>query len=189
MASKKLRDPELWRLHRSMVNTFSLAYAIELREQAGIHVLAKTTPHHTIHSQQPQQATIHYEPSPTPTLILYPSDIDGNALKRATMYYKKHAQRVIAEVAAHHGNAYTPELRDLAPTIILLPRCSEHTPRKTKGKLKNQWLRQETQAYTIINTEHTQTLEIEIHKGHIPHPIILLLKIIEYYVSISNYFK
>jgi len=94
-AAEELRDIELRALHRDIVNAFSIAYALELRgKPLGYVTIAevKKSSESSTNIWAIPRAVYYWLQTPPSTLLLYPSDLDSEALERAINYYYKHKQ-------------------------------------------------------------------------------------------------
>jgi len=138
-AAEELGDVELQALHRDIVNAFSTAYALEFRgKPLGYMTIVevKEFPGFSMNTWAIWRAVYHRLQIPPSPLLLYLSDLDGEALEQAISYYKRYACSVVVEVAAHHGNAYTAALQCIAPHIIFISRCHRHPSANVEKNFK-----------------------------------------------------
>jgi len=164
-AAEKLGDRELHVLHRNIVNVFSLAYALEFRDKPLGYmtiVEVKEFSEFSTNIWAIWRAIYHRLQIPPSPLLLYLSDLEGDTLTRAVDYYRQYSQTIAIEIAAHHGNAYSPALRKIAPSTIFIPRCDNHTYKGMRGNFKYQRRRCSSAICTRIHTGHTYGLEVEI---------------------------
>jgi len=139
-AAEKLGDTELHVLHRNIVNVFSLAYALELRDKPLGYmtiVEAKEFSGFSTNIWAIWEAVylrrLQTPPSP---LLLYLSDLEEDALTQAVNYYRQYSQTIAIEIAAHHGNAYAAALQSIAPHIIFISRCHRHPSANVEKNFK-----------------------------------------------------
>ncbi|MEB2835863.1 MAG: hypothetical protein GSR80_001007 [Desulfurococcales archaeon] len=171
-AAVELDDYELLALHGDIVNNFSLAYSLETSEYGSDRkaLCASVREFYSPTTQAAPFRSLFYLVSHDPVVLLYPSDLSGDALAQALSYFKHHYKgrtlattiSVAIEVAAHHGNAFTPELRDIAPTILFFPRCnskSRHVSPRIRGGFKYRRRFRGLDACTKIYSGHTHGLE------------------------------
>jgi len=112
-AAEELGDVELQALHRDIVNAFSIAYALEFRGKPFGYVATVEVQEFSKSSKNIRtvwRAAYRGLRTPPSSLLLYLSDLDGEALKQAIDYYKRYACSVVVEVAAHHVHAYTQSI-------------------------------------------------------------------------------
>jgi len=161
-AVSELRELRLLALYRSVVNMFSLAYAIELEDSLS-HIAEVWIKDFQASSYggpvEDYVISVLYLRSP---LLLYPADLDGNELNQAIHYYRKCTQSVAVEVAAHHGNAYAPELQNIIPRIVFIPRCHQHPSREIRGGFKYGWRLWGLPIYMRVLAEHSYGIEVRV---------------------------
>ncbi len=161
-AVQELKDEELLQLHRDIVNNFSLAYTIEQRGRNHIRILPFKVLNHLI----PCILKIRcYGLASSNSLLLYPSDLGGEALTQTIRYYKQHYghhPQTIIEVAAHHGNAYTSELQGITSLIVFLPRCNRHVPKALRRNFRYWQLFGDLSVCLGIYSGHMYGLEVKI---------------------------
>jgi len=168
-AAKELRDIGLQALYRDIVNAFSIAYALEFRGKPFGYVATVEVKEFSKSSRNSwaiRRAVYYWLQTPLSTLLLYLSDLDGEALEQAISYYKRYAYNIVIEVAAHHGNAYTAALQSITPHIILVSRCNNHPSANMvmnfKYHLRVQDLPIDT-PYTWIYTKHRYGLQVTVY--------------------------
>jgi len=164
-AAEELGDRELHVLHRNIVNVFSLAYALEFRDKPLGYmtiVEVKEFSEFSTNIWAIWRGVYRWLQIPPSPLLLYLSDLEGGALTQAVDYYRQYSQTIAIEIAAHHGNAYSPALRKIASSTIFIPRCDNHTYKGMRGNFKYQWRHCGSVICTRIHTGHTYGLEVKI---------------------------
>jgi len=164
-ADAEFRELELLRLHRSVVNALSLAYAIEFEDRSShiveVRIKDFQAPGYSGSGEDYAISVLRiYSP-----LLFYPADLDGNELNQAIHYYRRHGryvQNVAVEVAAHHGNAYASELRSIVPCITFIPRCHQHPSRKMKGNFKYRLRFWGLPVYARVLADHSYGIEVRV---------------------------
>ena len=171
--SEKLKDREFYYHYRSIINDFSIAYALECNQCIGRDVKMNVE----LRGFCPPTACTNYSFilgkkslwSRTP--LLYLADLES-ALSPAIKYYKNNYLNNVnnlpiidigIEVAAHHGNSYSPELKSILPRIIFLPRCNDHVPRNYMRNYKYKQRYVNLQEGCIVYSLHNYGLEVKIY--------------------------
>jgi len=131
-AAEKFNDLELLKLHMNVINAHSLAYAIEFKSPLYRSVKVWLCDFPKLNHSGSVQLYRYLAHHPSESLLLYPADLDGDALEQAIKYYSSHKQSVIIEVAAHHGNAYSASLQHITPYVVLISRCPDHATPKMR---------------------------------------------------------
>ncbi len=170
-ASREFRDRELSRLYGSIINDFSIAYALERNQYPNNYLIPVEM---KVKEFRPSTVLIEYSPveiflwSHIP--LLYLSDLE-NALSPAIDYYKQYYLHHVKtsyidvgiEIAAHHGNSYSPKLKDILPKILFLPRCYEHVPQHYTQNYRYRWRYINLPCVQRMYSMHNCGLEAEIY--------------------------
>ncbi len=175
-ASRELGDRELSRLYGSIINDFSIAYALERNQYPNNYLVPVEMIAKEFHPSTVPRRIFHKKYSPLEIFLrghvplLYLLDLESE-LSQAIDYYKQYYLHHVKtsyidvgiEIAAHHCNSYSPKLKNIHSKVLLLPRCYEHVPRHYTQNYRYRWRYINLPCVQRVYSMHNCGLEAKIY--------------------------